>query len=228
MTDIAIGLDRRSQMILDCLVRELGRDELYRRILEFFARRGQIVAGAITKRLLSGQLLGRRTGALARSITGFSTLVGGLPGMRVGVIRGPSLAYAGVQEYGTKGENPASPFDTIKPKRAKALAVPVNDSLTPAGVPRFGGPREYPGELVFIPILRGAAIGALYDERDLMKLPTGASLDDARAAYLLLRKVDIKPKHYLRDGFLKEIAQVSADFANFLANLFADCRRVTA
>lgn len=86
-----------------------------------------------TRRLVSERLSGRpgvkrRTGNLARSFksrTFDSTLLGAI------VLdvqpEGPGAQYANLQEFG----------DTIRPKRAKYLWIPIAGNLTPAGVARI-------------------------------------------------------------------------------------------
>lgn len=174
-------------------------------VAKFFDRRAARIAGAISRDIGPGTIK-RRTGNLARSIVGFGNVEGGRPGFEVGVLRGPALAYAGVQELGTKGKNPASPYPTIVPKRGKALAIPVGPALTPAGVARYLGPRSYPTPLHFEPILRGKVIGRLVTEHD-------------ETAYLLLRSVDIAPKHYLQTGVEKALPQLVLDLETFLVRL---------
>lgn len=52
-------------------------------------------------------------------------------GLRGGMIVGQGLPYPPVQEFGA----------TITPKNAQNLAIPLEEALTPAGVPRFA-PRD--------------------------------------------------------------------------------------
>lgn len=49
------------------------------------------------------------------------------------------MPYAAIHEYG----------DTVRPKTAKALAIPMGEALTAGGVPRFTGPRAVPGLFVY-------------------------------------------------------------------------------
>ena len=141
--------------------------------------------------------------------------------MKIGILRGPALKYAGVLDEGTVGKGGKLP--TIVPKSGKALAFPVDEALTPAGVDRYGGPRNYPGALKFIPYRKsGVAIGALYDAADLAKELKRAkkearlvSLSNVKRLYVLLRKLDIAPTHFLQRGFdqyLPEFSQALADY----------------
>ncbi len=164
---------------------------------------GLRAGGRTSKNYLSGQRKRRRTGALAQSIIGRGEMVNGVPAMRLGVFRGPALRYAGVQEYGTRKHNPRSPYDTIKSKRAGgALAMPVGDSLTGAGVSRYGGPREDPRQLRFLPALRGRLVGILVEE------------GGVEAQYLLLRSVEIRPGFFLRDGMEQAMPDLMRDVAD--------------
>lgn len=181
----------------------------------FMEEQSGLVGAHIIRRMRRENIVRRRTGTLERAIVGSAERVGRLPGMRVGVLKGPALKYAGVQEYGTKGKNPTSPYDTIKPRKAKALAIPAEGgkALTAAGVDRFGGPRGYPGELKAVPFTdSGIAVGALYDMKahDRLEERHGeVDLGDLQPVYLLLKKVDIEPKWYLRDGFMERLPLVS-------------------
>lgn len=198
--------------------------KVYRALDRFFDEIALWIAGQIIKTSLSGKLLKRRTGQLASSITGRSIREKGVPGFKVGVFRGPALRYAGILEYGTKGFNPKSPYPTIKPKRAKALAMPVGDAVTAAGVSRFGGPRDYEkqaGKLTFIPFGRGSgAIGGLYSETELAK-GDGTNLINAKASYLLLAKTDIKPRWYLRQGVRRRLPMVVKKLSKFLEGILS-------
>jgi len=207
---VTIKLSKGSEKLLRELEGRWGKERLYASINQFFDRRAQIVAGRISKSRLSGDPIKRRTGNLARSIIGRGELIGGLPAMRVGVFRGPALRYAGVLEYGTRGLNPESPYPTIVPKRARALAVPVEGgpALTPAGVERFGGPRNFPQPLHFVPVLRGRLVGFL-------------KTDAGESAYMLLKSVDIAPRFYLRDGFIETLPETNLKLAEELAKYLA-------
>lgn len=189
----------------------LGKTALYKKIQVFFDKEALIAAGFVVKTTLSGQLLNRRTGSLARSMTGRGVQFRGLPAMKVGVFRGPALQYAGIQEHG----------GTIKPKKAKALAIPQEAVLTPAGVDRFGGPRGYPGELRFIPFRSsGVAIGGLFDADSLDdQESTELDLGDGILAYMLVREVKIPATHFLSRGFRAYLPTLGQNFAKFLALL---------
>ena len=206
---IKIGADTRK--LLKDLARLSGRSGFNAAILRFFDREASRAAGYVSKNMLSGQRLKRRTGMLARSVIGRSELAGGLPAFRVGIFRGPALAYAEAQEEGA----------TITPKNAKALAIPQAAALTAAGVDRFGGPRQYPGALKFIPFrASGVAVGGLYDAATVGQGPGG--LDGAIMIYLLVRKVKIVGKHYLQDGVREYVdAHLTKNLNEYLRALIA-------
>lgn len=225
MATFRLELTAASKRNLSTLVERTKPDRLARMFDRFFDAESAKAAGHVTGTMLSSQRLRRRTGALARSIVGAAVRVRGVPGMKVGVFRGPgksslgssgkrreSLPYAAVQEFGTVGKGGRYP--TIVPRRAKALAVPTGPALTPAGVPRYTGPREYPRELVFIPFRGPNAIGGLFEK------PRGRrrrrDVRSMRLAYFLLRRTDIAPTHFLRDGFRAYLPTVTKNLGAFL------------
>lgn len=184
---LKIELTDQGKQALANLRRNLEPERFRQGLATFFDREASIIAGQIGRKIGQGGLLKRRTGNLARSIVGFAALVDGRPGFEVGVLRGPALQYALVHEEGTKGKNPESPIPDIVPRQAKALAIPVGPALTPAGVERYDGPRNYPEPLSFRPSRKPNVVGVLVTEGD-------------EVAYILVRSVAIAPKHYLQDG----------------------------
>lgn len=226
MTDVSIQLTPESKAALELAIKFFDKRQFLELFDEFFDKEGSKAAGHVAKTMLSGQRLKRRSGNLARSVFGASVRVEGLPALRIGILRTGAEAYAGIQEYGTKGFNPESPYDTIVPKRAKALAMPVNSALTPAGVSRFGGPRKYPGDLRFMPFRKsGVAVGALYDEEQIKALQAaglkGTDLYlQAEALYILLSKVDIPASYYLRDGFADYLPTFMKNLETFIGVKF--------
>jgi hypothetical protein len=167
-------------------------------VFQVFARLASRAAAHVVRTELSGQSLKRRTGALARALVGVAVMVRGVPGMRLGVFRGPAVAYAGIQERGGR----------ILPKNARALAIPVGDALTPAGVSRYGSPRNYPGALKFLPA-RGSkpnVVGILYDP-----------FRDLRALYILLKWVDLPARHYLRNGMRTFVPLIASELVTYIS-----------
>lgn len=153
------------------------------------------VAGKIIKTQLSGGAgIKRRTGTLARSIIGVAQIQNTVPTLKVGVFRGPALSYAASLDQGA----------TIVPKKAKALAIPTKDggALTPAGVDRYGGPRQFPEPLKFIPFrsAKPNVVGGLFKTRG----------QDLILVYILLSKVKIEARRYLRKGTLLAAPEVAS------------------
>lgn len=186
-----------------------GRARLYNEIERFFGQQGLKIAGYITRTKVSGQRLAIRTGRLAGSIVGSAVRVDGVPAVRVGVLRGPALAYVRIQELGgIVKKKPGGPN----------LAIPQPLVLTPAGVDRFGGPRGYPGELKFIPFRNsGVAVGGLFPKTELERIrKRGLDLENARMAYLLVTRVRIPAKHFMRDGFKESLPGLARELAVFV------------
>lgn len=226
-TTFSVELTPESERLLTQFEKEFGADALNVQLDKFFARESNLAAGHIIKNFLSGQALARRSGALARSIVGKAERFDGIPGMRVGVFRGPALIYAGIQEFGTKGLEGDSPFDTIKPTKAKALAFPPEGSpaLTGAGVNRFASPRDFPESLRFIPFRKGVVVGGLFEEARLKleqsRLAPGETIDLSKlqVVYLLISQLDLPAREYLKRGMLDFLPQVASDLATFLAGI---------
>lgn len=162
MSITTITLDAPGRAVLKKLgkIAPFARGAARQRLEKFLRVQAQRAAGHVIKTQLTGtgakttyqanpytKKRRRRTGSLARSITGGLATEKGLPAIEVGIFRGPALKYAGIQEEGTKSFNPSSPFPDIEPKTAQALAIPVGDALTPAGVPRYHSIRAYPEQL---------------------------------------------------------------------------------
>lgn len=223
--EVEISITPKSKRLIGRLIKRIGKDQLYSAIEAFFSYHAGLIAGSIVKRFLSGkrnelgeQRLARRTGALARSVVGVGLRINGVPAIKVGVLRGPSLPYVAIQEFGTVGKGGTMP--TIIPKKGKALSIPMEGATTPAGVEKYGGPRKYPGKLDFVPFKGKNAIGGLFDEKELAKgQRRGLSLKDLKMAYLLVRHVDIKPKHFLRDGLADYLPTLISELQGFLSRI---------
>lgn len=203
-----LELDSDSIKYLRKIRRDVGEAKFQELILKYFDRAATRAAGGVIRNYLSGQRLKRRSGSLARDVFGRGELIGGVPAIRLGVLKGPSRRYSAVQELGTKGKNPDSPFPTIRPKKAKALAVPVEDSpaVTAAGVPRYDSPRQFPRKLTFVPLHRGNLVGLLVERTKRQSIPL----------WLLLRSVDITPKFYLRDGMQDALPEIRAGLGKLI------------
>lgn len=200
-----------------------------RQIVSFFTREGAEIGGRIANNTSAGgNGLRRRTGSLARSIWGDGIMYHGVPGIRVGSLRGPAVKYVKIQELGTVGKGGELP--TIKPQgtMVKNLAIPLNQALTPSGVPRKPSPMNW-GKLHFIPFKNRKsqnAQGALFTPAEFKKIQraikrgTFEGLKNYKALYLLVRKVDIKPKHFLRNGLMEAIPDLNRKLAAFIKSLW--------
>lgn len=201
-----LDLSKDSKKYLRDLRSKAGKEAAYKVILEYFDKAAARAAGGVVRNYLSGQRLKRRSGALARDVFGRGEMIGGVPAIRLGVLRGPSSAYSPVQEYGTRGKNPESPFPTIKPVHARALAVPIGPALTAAGVAKVDSPRDWPRDLDFVPQYRGRLVGLLVERTRNRSIPV----------FMLLSAVDIAPKFYLRDGMQDALPEIRAGLAKLL------------
>lgn len=229
MAERALALTKESADFLANLRKFGDRDLLNRQLLGFFNKEGKIIAGRIVKDALSGgNGLRRRTGSLARSMDGRGEIVGGVPAIRVGSLRGPALKYVALQEYGTVGAGGELPTIVPKGLMVKNLAIPINQALTPSGVPRKPRPGDW-GKLHFIPFRKRAtqnAQGALYAPseyakiRRAIKAKTFNGLKGYKALYLLVRKVDVRPKSFLRDGFTRYLPELNARLNAFIKSLW--------
>lgn len=172
-----------------------GRKRLLATLIPLYDKLGMVVAGHISRKELSGQLLNARTSALRKSILGQAEIMNNLPAIVVGVFKGPALVYAGIQNDG----------GIIKPKKAKTLAMPIGaGALTGSGIGRYESPRDYPTELTYFPINRHPVIAGLMDENGDLQ-------------YLLLREVEIKAKHYLEIGIEKNLDLIAEATVDLLA-----------
>lgn len=208
-----------SKRLLAEIARRFRPAEVTGFFLRELERESSLAAGAI-QRGMSGEFIGVRTGILRRAITGRSIQTDVGPALQVGILSaaGGALDYAGPNEFGTKGLNPDSPYATIVPKRAKALAIPTARAKTRAGVARGAGfgPRDFPGELVFIPFRKGNIVGGLFLKEDVQGDGLGAG-----AMFLLALQVDLPERGYLKFGFERYqpglVSRLEVSMARWLA-----------
>lgn len=206
---IQVRIDVNPPNALDRMEEFFSNETFLRVIDDSFKVLSSFIAGQVVKTKLSGQRLNRRTGILANSITGGTVIRNKLPALTIGIFKGPALAYAAVQEFGTVGAGGTLP--TIRPKKAKALSIPVGaHALTPSGVSRFDSPRDYvgPGELIFIP--SATSVGVLVDSvTDINEVG-----DVTGVQYVLATKVDIPPQHYLYDTMVQNLPRIAQKVAD--------------
>ena len=130
----------------------LEMDKSYQDTVAFFGAAGKKIADAaddglaegvkvtanhVAENFVSGQYLGVRTGDLRKAIDGwhperFEGVIGITPNSKVD-------DYAWLL-----GDNPANQPKTIRPKKAKYLAIPIGENLSASGVAKFISPRDVP------------------------------------------------------------------------------------
>lgn len=201
-------LDMRFEnpQVLAQLAGSLSQKEFRQGLFRFLDVKGEQLAGRVITQSLSGQILKRRTGSLARGVVGQAEInPNGLPSVRVGSLRGPSLKYAEILESG----------GIIRPKKAKALAIPVGEALTPAGVSRYASPRDFPAPLRYVPVNRGRFVGFLMRE-DLARRQ-----DSVNALFLLVRSVTIPAFRWLSRPIGENLPWLSQEIARYIVQNIA-------
>jgi hypothetical protein len=111
---IKLQLSPESIKLIKNLREASDRARVYQQVVRIFSRESLLGAGFITRNYLSGQRLNRITGTLARSVVGVGGMERGVPIMKIGVLSGPALSYAGILEVGTTDYNPESPYSMDK------------------------------------------------------------------------------------------------------------------
>jgi hypothetical protein len=176
------------------------------------ARRG---AAKIQQRFvknLAGVEVNVRSGTLSRSAK-VETRIDerGLPVVAVGYVKGLADPYAAVIELGTQGKGGELP--DIKPKQAKALAVPIGRALDNRGIPIFSGPKD--------PALEGRLFFVDRSERGKAPLLAMSEGDTVVPMFVLLTRVAIAPRRPAR----KAIEDSREDFASELTKGVARAER---
>lgn len=272
MTGDGVQIDPKSQAILNRLSSLTGKEARAARdrLRRFMGQLAKITAGHVIKTQFGGSRSSkpapaytpgakerkrRRTGSLARSIEGRANTDAGIPSIEIGIFRGPALKYAGIQEFGTKSYNPNSPYPDIVPREKKALAAPIGPSaLTPAGVPRYDSPRNFPEPLK--PVYRGIrgfkwparsnrhapkskVIGILVLQKEyeeaVARSITGLfdyeepDFSAVEVVYMLLRSAAIPPGFFLSDGVQDFLPSIITRINDFLTSeLFPEPEAVAA
>lgn len=148
----------------------------------------QRLAGLVVRTALSGgNKLHRRSGSLARSITGMARASGDGLEIVVGSQAGPAEKYAGFLEYG------GATGGTIRPVEKKWLAIPKwpGPATTPAGVSRYVSALDAPVPLRFVKKKNDPTTAFLVEDK-----PGGQK---GEVWYILKKKVHVEPRHWLRD-----------------------------
>ena len=123
---------------------------------------------------VSGKILRVRSGRLRASITHrISQTSDGIEGKV-----GPNVPYARIHEFG----------GVIRPKRSKHLTIPINEALTPAGVPRYTARR----------LISSPGIGGFERTFSAKKVIFGVRRGRAIPVFALVDMVRIKEKRYMR------------------------------
>ncbi len=133
-----------------------------------------------------------RSGAL-RSSVGFAIMPGG-----VKAIVGPTVKYGKIHEYGTRGKGGRLP--DIKPKKAQALAIPIDKSA------RGRSPRAFK-DLVFIKRKGKSAL--------LMQF-AGASQARGKLMYVLVKSIAIAPRPFMRPALRNSRRKFAKQFRGLL------------
>lgn len=188
--------------VAEAVIRESGRS---RRRLERTARRN------------AATFLSRRSGGLVNSLRAVVERGRGNRAPSIVIqVRGEGARYAAIQEYGTRPREGDSPFPTIRPRRAKALAHPVGRKvLTGRGSHRYRSPRNYPGRLRFIRFRSssGVVIGGLYDERDLERHRRRKRPGLPDPQYLLRTETQLRGRRFARRAMEEELPRFTADMS---------------
>jgi len=226
-TSIELKMSTEDRAYIEKIKAAGDKGAFYDAVKQFFDRQGIIIAGRISRGMGSGNGLWR-SGALAKSMWGWGEIYGGVPAIRVGSLRGPALKYVAVQEYGTVGAGGELPTIVPKALMVKNLAIPLDAALTPSGIPKKPRPQDW-GPLKYIPFKNRAsqnAQGALFTPEEYAKIKaaikakTFSGLKNYQALYLLVRKTDIKPKRFLRDGFAAYLPELTTQLSAFIKAYF--------
>jgi len=164
-------------------------------------RRGmQLAVNRAKEKTTSGPITARST-VLRGSITALVKRDrAGFPIASLGVKSGLADKYAAIQELGTKGAG--GDLDPIVPRHAKALAIPIGEAKTKRGVPKYTGPRDeaIEGELFLV-------------EREgkppLLARKKPGRKEAIEPLFVLVKKVELKPRRYLRDSLIEKRAEIA-------------------
>ena len=135
---------------------------------------GVLALEAAIKVNVSGKILRVRSGRLRASITHrVQQTPDGIEG-RVG----PNVPYARIHEFG----------GVIRPKRSKHLTIPINEALTPAGVPRYTA-----RQLIASPGVGGFS-STFFAKKTIFGVRSGRAIP----VFALVDMVRIKEKRFMR------------------------------
>ncbi|MGH2271391.1 hypothetical protein ACQ9LF_06290 [Anaerohalosphaeraceae bacterium U12dextr] len=156
-------------------------------------------AAQTARRHLSGQSLRRRTGSLARALTGwriakYQAMVG---------IQDQSAVNAYAWLLGDE-------IKTIVPTQGKYLAIPIGQNLTKAGVARYDSPRSVPGGF-FLKTKSGKLLFGIMDGAGNQSRIRSKTRKTARFVPLFVMKesVTIKGTGVLAKGVLESVSDMT-------------------
>ena len=149
-------------------------------------------AGATGKSSKAGAPPHVRSGAL-RSSVGYAIMPGGLA-----AIVGPTVKYGKMHEFGTRGAGGTLP--DIKPKKARALAIPIDKSA------QGRSPRSFK-DLSFIKPKGKAPM--------LMQF-SGKTMIHAKLMYVLVKSVALAPRPFMRPALRNSRRKFAEQFRGML------------
>lgn len=116
---------------------------------------------------------------------------------------GTAVRYARIQEYG----------GTVRPRRSRFLAVPLDAAKTGAGVSRYASPRDVPDTYIIT--------GSDGSPVIMQKVEKG----DDRPMFVLRRQVTIRKKLYLTKAIVRVAKEMPADLIKVVRHAVVDVGR---
>ncbi|MCK4660863.1 MAG: hypothetical protein KAV82_15190, partial [Phycisphaerae bacterium] len=178
-------------------IRRLGG--LGKRVLPAITRAARYGAEQLASKIAEQELgpdgaLKVVTGKLRASLRGRVLSTGATVVAAVGVTKGPATKYAAIHERG----------GVIRPKNAKALAIPLPAARGPGGKPRYpGGPREaarkHPN--MFMLKQKGKPPLLCYAKR--VRGKAGGKVSELVPLFVLKKSVKVPARHWLSGGVRK-------------------------
>lgn len=154
------------------------------------------LASQVSATSFQGSPLQTRTGLLSKSVASDVIVEGGKIIARIGILKGPAIKYGSILEEG----------GTIRPKKGRALAVPLSAAKQGRGTPRFpGGPRsadfrqKYPDAFL---LKRKGKPPLIVSPRRVRGQRNGRVVE-LIPLFILLRSVKVAPRFWLSGGVRK-------------------------
>lgn len=158
--------------------------------------RGPLVLSGAKSR---GEDLATRSGALGAGFY-YRRDPGG--GARSRMVLGNSAAHARVHEYGTVGAGGELP--DIVPVTARALTIPLEDAMTPSGMPKEPSARDWPDTFLWYGEDKGDGLGYIVRED-----PDDAG--ELQFLYKLVDRVAIPPRLGMRSTFAQQFPELDRE-----------------